>query len=154
MTGRAVLAGAGEGPVYRVVGDAIRVLASGADTNGAYEIFELRGPRSSGPPMHSHPWDEAYVLLEGEVEVTAGAQQMTATAGCFINIPRGTMHTFRVVSDEARFIVVTSPQGASAFFADLDREVGGALDDIPKILQVALRHGLSVPPPAEAVASI
>jgi mannose-6-phosphate isomerase-like protein (cupin superfamily) len=142
MTGRAVLAGAGEGQVYRVVGDHIRVLARGADTNGAYEIFELRGP-----PMHSHPWDEAYVLLEGEVEVTAGAQQMLATPGCFINIPRGMLHTFRVVSDEARFIVVTSPHGASDFFAELDREVGGALDDIPKILQVALRHGFSVPPP-------
>ena len=50
-----------------VVGEKITVLASGAQTGG-YEIFLQVGSEGSGPPPHSHPWDESfYVLAEGEV---------------------------------------------------------------------------------------
>lgn len=150
MSGRPILAGSDEGPVYRVVGDTVRVLACGDDTGGAYEIFEMRGPRDSGPPPHSHPWDEAYVMLEGEMEVTLGDRRMTATPGSFINAPKGTLHAYRVLSDEAKFIIVTSPAGAGNFFAELDRETGGSREDMEGIVRVAVRHGFNVPPPPAA----
>lgn len=75
---------------------------------------------------------------------------MTMTPGCFVNAPRGTLHAYRILSDEARFVVVTSPAGASDFFADLDRETQGSTEDLARILGVALRHGLSVPLPPPA----
>jgi hypothetical protein len=40
-----------------IVGEQVTVLASGEATAG-YEIFLQRGPEGSGPPPHSHPWDE------------------------------------------------------------------------------------------------
>jgi quercetin dioxygenase-like cupin family protein len=151
MEGKPILAGSDEGVTFRVVNDRVRALATSEDTGGAYEIFELRGPRESGPPLHSHPWDEAYVMIEGEAEVTVGDRKMTMTPGCFVNAPRGTLHAYRIFSDEARFVVVTSPAGASDFFADLDRETQGSTEDLARILGVALRHGLSVPlPPPSA----
>lgn len=151
MNGEPIFARSDEGAVLRVVEDSVRVLAAGRDTGGAYEIFELSGPRASGPPPHSHPWSEAYVLLEGEVEVTIGERKLNATPGCFVNIPAGLTHAYRVLSEGARFIVVTSPAGASDFFADIDRETSGALD-LENILKVALRHGLTVPLPPPAIA--
>jgi quercetin dioxygenase-like cupin family protein len=151
MTGRPILSGPGEGPTYRVVGDTLRVLAAAGDTGGVYEIFEMRGPRDSGPPPHSHPWDEAYVMLEGEMEVTLGERRMTAGPGSFVNAPRGTLHAYRVLSDEARFIVVTSPAGASEFFAELDSETAGSGEDMEAVVRVALRHGFNLPPPPAAV---
>jgi quercetin dioxygenase-like cupin family protein len=151
MNGKPIFAGPGEGAVLRVVEDSVRVLAAAQETGGAYEIFELSGPRASGPPPHAHPWSEAYVLLEGEVEVTLGDSKRNATPGCFVNIPAGMTHSYRVMSEGARFIVVTSPAGAGEFFADLDRETAGAMDS-ENVLKVALRHGLTVPlaPPAVA----
>ena len=151
MNGKPIFAGSGEGEVLRVVEDEVRVLAAGRDTGGAYEIFELSGPRESGPPPHAHPWSEAYVLLEGEVEVTFGDRKLNATPGCFVNIPAGMTHAYRVLSEGARFVVVTSPAGAGEFFAELDREAGGS-KDLENILKVALRHGLTVPLPPPAVA--
>jgi quercetin dioxygenase-like cupin family protein len=149
MSCKPILAGSDEGSIYHVVGDTVRVLASGADTNGAYEIFEMRGPRESGPPPHSHPWNEAYVMLEGEMEVIVGDRKMTATPGCFINAPKDTLHAYRILSDEAKFIIVTSPAGAGDFFAELDRETGGSREDMEGIMRVAVRHGFNVPlPPA------
>jgi hypothetical protein len=44
-------------PALDIVGEHVTVLASGEATDG-YEIFLQRGPEGSGPPPHSHPWDE------------------------------------------------------------------------------------------------
>lgn len=133
-----------EGSTFRAVGDEIRVLRAG----GAFEIFELSGPRDSGPPPHSHPWDEAYLGLEGEVEVTIGDEQHLLRAGDALASPAGTLHTYRIVSDRARMHVVTSGHRASAFFADLDANVAHGMptpESFPGIVEVAVRNGVSSP---------
>src|SRR5436305_6260251 len=98
MASREIFASPDEGRILRVVSDSICGLASGAGTGGAYEVFELSGPQESGPPLHSHPWSEAYVMLEGEVEVTIDDNKMIATPGCFANVPAGTLHAYRILS--------------------------------------------------------
>ena len=45
-----------------IVGEQITVLASGEATQG-YELFLQRGPAGSGPPPHSHPWDESFYVV-------------------------------------------------------------------------------------------
>lgn len=49
-----------------MAGEQITVLAGGAAT-GSYEIFRQAGPEGSGPPPHSHPWDEAFYVIAGQV---------------------------------------------------------------------------------------
>jgi quercetin dioxygenase-like cupin family protein len=49
-----------------VVGEQITVLVDGA-TTGSYEIFRQAGPEGSGPPAHSHPWDEAFYVIAGQI---------------------------------------------------------------------------------------
>ncbi|HZZ34649.1 MAG TPA: hypothetical protein VFE03_02910, partial [Caulobacteraceae bacterium] len=49
-----------------VVGEQITVLASGQQTGG-YEIFLQVGTEGSGPPPHSHGWDEAFYVTKGEI---------------------------------------------------------------------------------------
>ena len=49
-----------------VVGEQITVLADGA-TTGSYEIFRQAGPEGAGPPPHSHPWEEAFYVIAGQV---------------------------------------------------------------------------------------
>jgi quercetin dioxygenase-like cupin family protein len=144
---RPILAPADHGPRLRVVGDTIRVLATAADTGGRFEAFEATGPRDSGPTPHAHPWSESYFIAEGEVDVIVGEERMRATPGSFINIPAGTFHGYRIASLFARFTVITTSEGASAFFHDLDAETEGSVADMEKILEVATRHGVTVPPP-------
>jgi len=72
---------------------------------------------------------------------------MRATPGSFINIPAGTFHGYRIASPHARFTVITTAEGASDFFHELDAETEGSVADMDKIMAVATRHGLTVPPP-------
>lgn len=139
-----IIATPASGARLRVVGDTLRVLATSAETGGAYEMFEMEAPRDSGPPPHAHPWSEAYVVIEGEADVWIGGEHIDARPGCFIQIPAGTKHSYRIRSESAKFVIVTSPGGASHFFTELDAETGGSCENMEKIVAVAVRHGFTV----------
>jgi quercetin dioxygenase-like cupin family protein len=142
MTARQLFIGSEDGARLQVVGDTIRVLASSDDTGGTFEVFEMTAPRDSGPPPHAHPWSESYSLIEGTVDVFIGGKTFSGAPGCFFQIPAGTLHTYRITSDVAKVIIVTSPAGAADFFSDVDNET-----DMEKVTGIALRHGLTLPPP-------
>jgi len=125
-----------------LVGEHITVLASGEAT-GSYEIFLQRGPEASGPPPHSHPWDEAFYVIKGEVSFGIGAQSATASAGTLVHLPAGTVHWFRF-GKGGEMLSMTSRSGASKMFADLAREVAPANSDLGKLAEVGARHGLKV----------
>lgn len=141
---QSIIANPAEGARLRVAGDLVRVLASSADTGGAYEIFELEGPEGSGPPPHAHPWSEAYVVVEGEAEVYVDGAHSVATAGSFYQVPAGTKHAYRIRSKSAKFVVITSPAGASEFFTELDAETAGSCENMEKVFAVAMKHGFTV----------
>lgn len=123
--------------VYNVLGDRVRVLASGNET--PYEMFEWQGPENSGPPPHAHPWTESYFVIEGEADVVIGGQSLRATPGCFVSVPPGTVHNYRVTSPGARFLVVTSPSGLRAFVEDLH-----GVGDLEAVMRIAAKHQVAV----------
>src|SRR5438876_4400921 len=122
MIGKPAVIQANEGENCAVVGDKVRILADAQTSGGAYEIFEFRGIQNSQPPLHSHPWAEAYAIIEGELELVIDGKPDKVSAGGFINVPAGVVHTFRVASPTTRFLIVSSPAGASDFFREIDRE--------------------------------
>jgi quercetin dioxygenase-like cupin family protein len=128
----------------RVVAEQIRVLAPATKT-GSYEIFLQSGPEGAGPPPHAHGWDEAYFVLDGQLEVLLGDRVVKVSAGELVHVPRGTMHRFCVVTAQAKFLSINSGAGAAEMFADMDRETGGQMD-LPKLIAVAMKHGLTLPP--------
>jgi quercetin dioxygenase-like cupin family protein len=126
----------------QVVGEQIRVLAPAART-GSYEIFLQSGSEGAGPPPHTHPWDEAYFITQGRLEVLLGDRKVELCAGEFAYVPRGTLHAFRILEPSTKFLSVNSHGGAAEFFTDLDRETGGSLD-LPKLLSAAERHQIGI----------
>jgi len=140
MTAREVFIGSAEGPRLQVVGDTMRVLASAGDTGGAFEVFEMSGVRESGPPPHAHPWTESYTVVEGTVDVMIGDRTLPGSPGCFVQIPAGTFHSYRITSDTARVIIVTSPSGAADFFKEVD-----SVTDMDRLIAAAVRHGFTLP---------
>ena len=137
-------------PVLRVVGDQVTPVIDAELGSTNYEVFDVTGPEGSGPPPHSHPWDEGYFVLEGRLAVTdwsAGLeepQEQTLEAGGSAFIPGGTTHSFQVRTDKCRFMIITTP-GAHAFFADTEQTLHGDADDIETLVSVAKRNGLSSP---------
>ena len=130
---------------YRVVGERVHVLARGDET-GAGEAFIQEGPPGMGPPPHVHPWDEAYLMLEGEMDVLLGDRQLHLTPGMFVYVPANTVHNFRYTTP-GRFFSYTSAAGAAQFFRELDRDAPELPPDLPRVIAVAERNNVRLPPP-------
>ena len=64
--------------------------------------------RGAMPPLHAHEHDESYEIIEGEVTFFVGAEVVRATRGEVVVAPKGIARTFRVESERARWLVMTS----------------------------------------------
>jgi mannose-6-phosphate isomerase-like protein (cupin superfamily) len=83
--------------------------ASMHETAGAYSLTEHLATAASNPPMHVQvDEDEAFYVLEGEVEFEVDGQVVVAVPGSFAFVARGSRHTFRVLSPTARYLVICS----------------------------------------------
>ncbi len=125
----------------------VTVLAGATDTGGRFALIEINGERGTGPPRHSHhAEDETIYVLAGQVLVLLGEQVRTVTVGECIVLPQGWAHTYRIVSDEARLLVVIAPAGLEASY--LDGLWHG--DDFERLVMVAAGYGIEVTgPPLE-----
>jgi quercetin dioxygenase-like cupin family protein len=104
------------GEPYWFLGTLVRPKLSGAQTGGRFALWEGVLPRGAEPPLHSHPQDETFYVLEGSVLVWAGdigAQSCGPGAAAFV--PGGVPHAFRVESDTARMLFLSTPAGIEEF---------------------------------------
>lgn len=114
-----VVLGPGEGKTIRVPGHPITYKAVSADTGGAYSLLEAT-ITGDGPPQHIHQAEEeAFYVLEGQVNILVGERTIQGTPGSFVLIPRGTVHTFfKAGTEPAKLLVIFSPPGFEQFFVE------------------------------------
>jgi quercetin dioxygenase-like cupin family protein len=130
-----------------IMSEKITVLASSVQTGG-YEIFLQIGPEGSGPPPHNHPWDESFYIIKGEMALGIDQSEMIAVAGTLVHVPAGTTHWFRFGKGGCEMISMTSREGASRLFADLDREISPEKPDLGRLIEIGRRYGAVLVPPA------
>lgn len=109
------------------LGTVARIKLDGRQTGGRFALWEGVLPHGAAPPLHSHPQDETFYLLEGEITVWLVEPELaddqddppgwvrTRARRCGLGAvafaPAGTPHTFRVESDTARMLVLSTPAG-------------------------------------------
>ena len=136
----------------------------GSDAGASMTAIEFTQPKGFGAPLHVHETeDELMIILEGEIRFTSGDDSFVGTAGATAWLPHGVPHTFQVLSDEARCIVVTAANDGPLQFENFVGELGkptaepvmpeeGPID--PEAVAMAgARNGLQIlgPPPAPLV---
>jgi quercetin dioxygenase-like cupin family protein len=81
------------------------------------------------PPHVHHGSDEAFYVLDGELEVLEGDRRRTLAAGELAFIPAGTVHTFASRGPAgARILVVMTPE-IDALISALHAGGTGSADD-------------------------
>jgi mannose-6-phosphate isomerase-like protein (cupin superfamily) len=56
-------------------------------------IFDHSEP-GQGPRLHKHPYDETWVVVEGNLTFQAGEEKLKAGAGDIVIVPPGAPHKF------------------------------------------------------------
>jgi quercetin dioxygenase-like cupin family protein len=127
-----------------VVGTQVTVLASNATTQ-SYGITLQQGDEGTGPPPHSHDWDEAFYVLKGEVSFQCAGKTYACAVGTLVHVPRGTVHGFSYGSGGGQMLEITGAGALAAqMFKAVDSEIPSGPPDIPKLLDVLQRNGVTV----------
>jgi quercetin dioxygenase-like cupin family protein len=109
---------AGEGEQLWFVGTLATIRVPGEAVGGRYALIEFLFPRGASPPRHTHPQDESYIVVDGQLTVQAGEQRFALGPGGTAAVPMGVAHTFRVDSETARVLVLSTPAGLERFVRD------------------------------------
>ena len=76
-----------------------------------FSLIEELAPQGAATPLHVHEEEETFYVLEGELTFYLGdGGPIAAPAGSFVHVPVGEAHSFRVVSETARYLIITIPQ--------------------------------------------
>ncbi len=127
----AVHTGRGQGERFLLVGaELITFKLRGRE----YSVFEnVTQAGYGGPPPHRHlRQDEGFYVLEGQFVFHVEGQAVPASAGSFVKIPKGILHTFQTTgTGVGRLLGIVAPSG------DFERFVE----------EVAERVSMDTPPP-------
>jgi quercetin dioxygenase-like cupin family protein len=84
-----------DGEVANVLGIPIRLVALGKDTGGRTEVLTAEFPAGASFAAHVHRnLDEAFFVLDGELEMRVGERVLSLGTGAFGYTPRGLVHGF------------------------------------------------------------
>ena len=148
----ATIVKAGERQALNILGMPLTMLCEARETGGAWSLFEEIVPAGMGPPPHRHDWDEAYYILDGEIDFLIDGKAVHSGAGDFNCLPRGTVHGFKGASSSpARVLIFAAPAHGSEFFEELSREIRSLPEDSARIPEIGQRHGVEfVPEPVSS----
>jgi quercetin dioxygenase-like cupin family protein len=73
----------------------------GADYGSEVSFFVVHMPAGEGPPMHTHPYSETFVVQAGRAHFEVGDRSVEAAAGDVVVAPPGTPHAFKAVGPAA-----------------------------------------------------
>jgi quercetin dioxygenase-like cupin family protein len=148
---------AGEGLTKWVSGDEYTMKATKARTAGSLAFIEAIVPPGGGPIAHAHSAeDEAYYLLDGELEFLDGDRTFVAGPGDFVFIPRTRRHRFKNITDTtAKTLFLFTPAGPEELFVEGgddprpgERPVPWDMERVAQIGHLVERTGLIVLPEA------
>jgi quercetin dioxygenase-like cupin family protein len=92
-----------------------RWLASEGETAGGFMLFEDVMLAGKTTPLHTHPHEESFYVVEGSIRLHLYGGTQDLDAGGFAVVPREVAHAFLVTSAEARILSLHTPAGGEAF---------------------------------------
>jgi quercetin dioxygenase-like cupin family protein len=133
------------------LGTVVRPKLMGEDTGGRFALWEGELPRGAEPPYHSHPQDETFYVLAGDVAVCVDGRTRRFASGDAAFVAAGIPHSFRVESDTARMLFLSTPAGIDDFVRALAEPAqwpwlqpppDGPRVDVGELARVEREHGV------------
>lgn|SRR5487761_912917 len=111
--------GENEGNSIWHMGALMTFKAVGSDTAGQFWLAEQTSEQGYQSPLHQHTReDELFIVLDGELTIRVADDTFEVSPGGVAYLPRQRPHTFRVASQVAKFLVVSTPAGFEQWFFD------------------------------------
>jgi len=125
-------------PHIGIAVDTYTILLTGEDTNGQFCLIDMHVPPGGGPPPHRHDFEETFIVLDGELDVTFRGNKSVVRAGDTVNIPSNAPHQFHNSSSKpVRLLCICSPAGQENFFMQVGIPVATRTTPPPELDKAA-----------------
>ena len=105
-------------------GGTFSVLLDSQATNGQLTVGRFDVAKGEAPPFHLHTReDEIFMLIKGEALLWLGEEQMELSEGGIVYLPKNIPHGYRIVSDTADLLMITTPGGIEGMFQHAGRDI-------------------------------
>ncbi|MBK3639368.1 cupin domain-containing protein [Streptomyces sp. MBT33] len=105
-------------------GSIFSVLLDAAATGGQLTVGRFDVNRGEAPPFHVHNnEDEVFLLLSGSALVWAGDEEHELREGGIVFLPRRIPHGYRITSEKADLLLISTPGGLEKMFRHAGRDL-------------------------------
>ena len=139
---------------FELLGVELEWKLTDVETNNLYCVLEATVPPGVVVPPHSHPDQEAFLVLDGApefaTETPSGLEWCFAVPGEMINIRPGKMHGFRNPTTSDVRVLITCTPNLGRFFEDAGlpyhrespyRSTVPSKGQIQRVLEIGERYG-------------
>ena len=81
-------------------------------------VAENEMDHGSEIPLHTHPVEEAWVMLEGELVLRVGDETVTVAAGSVARVPPGVPHAVKNEGEATARAITAAPWNRDTFYAE------------------------------------
>ena len=129
-------------------GEQSDIRLSGAETGGAFGMFDYQAPAGFIVPRHvHHREDEILRVVRGRAVFWTPQLSGSIEVGDVVKLPKGIEHAWRHYGDEPiGFLCDVVPAGFETFFAATEA-ANLAENDIPERSRIALQFGIEISGP-------
>jgi hypothetical protein len=122
-----------------VVGDTYTILLSGDDTGGRSTLIDMYVPPGGGPPPHRYDFEEAFIITEGQLDITFRGASRSASADTTINVPANAPHQFCPPSCMCRGIETRQRQPSQEMVSTMRDAAPNSVSATPQSMKPAAR---------------
>jgi quercetin dioxygenase-like cupin family protein len=132
------------GPIH-FIGKDMWVKLAGGNQPGSITVLEDVTPPGHGPPLHAHPFEEWFYILEGSFLFELGGKPFSVAVGDFVHAPSNKPHVFQNTSDkDARMLIKAKPGGLENYFAELAEKAMNDPANVAALSEIGARYGVTL----------
>ncbi len=150
--GKAVFRHSGDGEANRAFDLPRTFLIRADDVGGSFSHWIEEVPAGAGPPMHVHHRErELFRVVAGQFRFWCAGEVRDMGEGDTALIPMGAPHTFKNIgASPGQLLITLTPGAGEGFFFEVEANDLHPARDMPRIVDIAARYGLTfVGPPPE-----
>jgi quercetin dioxygenase-like cupin family protein len=129
----------------------VTILLHGAVTQGQVALVQTVEVPGHEPPCHRHACEDKLIyVMAGTLAVYCNNVWRSAPAGAAVWIPRGTDHTFAVISGEALVLTLFVPAGFEGFYSEARAALPWShtsASQLERLVATAARYGCDITGP-------
>jgi quercetin dioxygenase-like cupin family protein len=107
------------GTPYHMIGNVLRTKLVVSDAAGSATVMVNTVTPHNGPPLHQHPFEESFYILDGAFVFEIDGAAHAVAPGDFVHVPAGVPHVFQNTTEsDARYLLVIRPAGIERYFEE------------------------------------